>query len=208
MHSKQVYVNARHARISVPPHASVPARPVARVQATSAHDGAAFVLNYSYGWLFSPDPSGVYGATVSRTKGMPRDGLHLAGRRGGQKRGPSSVNITHGGLTAEEQSSDGGSDVELYFAIASGPALHPTQPASEQNSARRNLVVHRLASDGQTWEARLVHAGYAGYVDMVVMPHSADLLGIFWETADNNDPNCTGTCALAFMVVNTTALFP
>lgn len=123
-----------------------------------------------------------------------------------------TLNASMGWLYDPDQNGVYGSTVamsggsQLFFVIAAGPATSPLQPMSETNSGRNNLVLHRSVNGGRTWDARVIAGGVAGYNDMVQL--SNDTLGIMWETEAEGDTTCSGACALVFLEVNVSALFP
>jgi hypothetical protein len=98
--------------------------------------------------------------------------------------------------------SSGGS---LYFAVAGGPAPQPLQHMSENNSGRRNLMLHRLAnaSGGDSvWESMQLSRGFAGYVDLMPLSTEPGIIGVMYETELAGDTSCKGACALVFARVN------
>lgn len=67
-------------------------------------------------------------------------------------------------------------------------------------------MLHRSTTAGRFWDSVTVHEGVAGYVDIVALSNSS--MGLFFETEMSGDLGCTGACALVFLTVNATALFP
>jgi hypothetical protein len=108
------------------------------------------------------------------------------------------------GVLGATVSTNGGE--KLFFAVAAGPATNPLSQESEENSGRNNLVLHRSTTAGRVWDSVTVHEGVAGYVDAVDLGNN--LIGLYFETELTGDLDCTGACALVFLTVNSTALFP